>query len=52
MYERQLKWLGNKEHRLEKERKRESKDEIRQCTFKPNIKSSETTFHTLIMKSA
>ncbi len=51
MYERQLKWLDNKEMRLEKERKKESKDEIRQCTFKPDIKQSETTYAHLIQKS-
>ena len=52
MYERQLKWLGNKEMHLEKERKKESKDEIRQCTFKPDIKQSEATYTNLIQKSA
>jgi hypothetical protein len=51
MYERQLRWLGNVEKLLEKERKKESKDEVRECTFKPNIKSSEYTFNNLIQKA-
>jgi hypothetical protein len=47
LYERNLKWQENKEKRLQKERKKESKDEIRKCTFKPNIKESVNTFDKL-----
>ena len=44
LYERNLKWQENKEKRLQKERKKESKEEIRKCTFRPNIKESVNTF--------
>ena len=40
MYERNLAWQMNKERRLEKERKKESKEKIRECTFRPMIKAS------------
>ena len=44
LYERNLKWQENKEKRLQKERKKESKEEISKCTFRPNIKESVHTF--------
>ena len=50
IYERQLRWLGNVEKRLEKERKKESKDEVKGCTFRPDIKQSVFTFNNMIQK--
>ena len=44
LYERNLKWQENKEKRLQKERKKEPKEEISKCTFRPNIKESVSTF--------
>jgi hypothetical protein len=48
LYERNLVWQLNKERRLEKERKKESKDEVRECTFRPNIRRSEHTYYQVI----
>jgi hypothetical protein len=50
LYERNLKWQENKEKRLQKERKKESKEEISKCTFRPNIKESVNTFDKMQMR--
>lgn len=47
LYDRNLKWQENKETRLQKERKKEAKEEISKCTFKPSIKESAGTFDKL-----
>ncbi len=52
LYERNLKWQENKEKRLQKERKREAKEEISKCTFKPSIKESAETFDKLLIRPA
>lgn len=40
MYERNIAWQSTKEKKIIKERKKETKDEVRECTFRPNLKSS------------
>eukprot|EP00347_Sterkiella_histriomuscorum_P007449 403348874 len=43
-YERNLQWLDQKETKLKVERKKDKKDIVKECTFKPDIKQSDFSY--------
>lgn len=48
IYERNKAWIELKEKKLEVERKKEKKQELKACTFKPNTIESNNTFFKVI----
>ena len=47
MYERNLAWYEQHKKWIEKEKKKESKAEVKDCTFRPNLKSSVSSYSLL-----
>ena len=47
VYNRSQKWLQEKQNRLERERKARERDELKQCSFKPNVVRKNPDSHDM-----
>ncbi|CDW75307.1 UNKNOWN [Stylonychia lemnae] len=46
-YQRNLQWLEQKDTKVKGERKKEKKEKVKECTFKPNLRQSDHSYQNL-----